>query len=550
MEELYYNINEFANNIADLVRNLRRHGIDAYDKAISTGIELGTPIPHCMREQIRAEFENNEENVWQTTKELNTIQAYQDYLASFPSGNYREEAREAISVLTTTPTIAVETNTVTEANTSDNTWLNVDKTDMDAVKGFIIQYPDSPYYEEALRLLEKNDDDPIKELMEIVKQDNISETQRSTNLLSFLQQRRGKGGLRAILDCIKEDHNFIGADLIKDLIKRGEIKTTQLIYNCNIDREIVDILNGTNSNYAIQITDNNYKTIDKLVLEPSTEVYFWGIPASGKSCALGAILSVANNGDVTTMEQCQGCQGYSYMTYLSNIFQQSRVGKLPEGNPIKGGTYEMAFTLVENETNIAHPITCIDLPGELLEAIFDSNAGLPLRPEEVDAMQTMNLLFNESRTPNKKLHFFVIPYNEEKRLWRNLPQNILLDQVIGYIDKARVFSKDTDGIYILVTKADRLCSEDRVGALTEYVNTNYKGLVEKLKKICRKNEINEGRLGMIPFTVGDVYFNTYCKLNETSAKMVINELLKTEGEGRGRTRLGGFLAKTKKQLKK
>jgi hypothetical protein len=89
-----------------------------------------------------------------------------------------------------------------------------------------------------------------------------------------------------------------------------------------------------------------------------------------------------------------------------------------------------------------------------------------------------------------------------------------------------------------------------VGALTEYVNTNYKGLVEKLKKICRKIEINEGRLGMIPFTVGDVYFNTYCKLNETSAKMVINELLKTEGEGRGRTRLGGFLAKTKKQLKK
>ena len=31
---------------------------------------------------------------------------------------------------------------------------------------------------------------------------------------------------------------------------------------------------------------------------PCTEVYFWGIPSSGKSCALGAILSSAKSGKV------------------------------------------------------------------------------------------------------------------------------------------------------------------------------------------------------------------------------------------------------------
>ena len=41
-----------------------------------------------------------------------------------------------------------------------------------------------------------------------------------------------------------------------------------------------------------------FRTPEKLdrIHKQSTEIYFWGIPSSGKSCALGAILSVAASG--------------------------------------------------------------------------------------------------------------------------------------------------------------------------------------------------------------------------------------------------------------
>lgn len=81
----------------------------------------------------------------------------------------------------------------------------------------------------------------------------------------------------------------------------------------------------------------------------STEVYFWGIPSSGKSCALGAILSVAANGRIArSMDPDTESQGYGYMNYLINLFHDGRIGTLMGGTPIEA-FYEMGFDLVDQE---------------------------------------------------------------------------------------------------------------------------------------------------------------------------------------------------------
>ena len=87
------------------------------------------------------------------------------------------------------------------------------------------------------------------------------------------------------------------------------------------------------------------KKLDK-IHKQSTEIYFWGIPSSGKSCALGAILSVAASGKVAhSMDADTESQGYGYMTKLINLFQNGEIGTLMEGTSVDS-FYEMGFDLV------------------------------------------------------------------------------------------------------------------------------------------------------------------------------------------------------------
>lgn len=114
-----------------------------------------------------------------------------------------------------------------------------------------------------------------------------------------------------------------------------------------------------------------FRTPEKLdrIHKQSTEIYFWGIPSSGKSCALGAILSVAASGRIAkSMDPDTSSQGYGYMTKLIDLFQNGEIGTLLEGTPVDS-FYEMGFDLVDKENRI-HPITCIDMAGELMRCMY------------------------------------------------------------------------------------------------------------------------------------------------------------------------------------
>src|SRR5690554_7303222 len=86
-----------------------------------------------------------------------------------------------------------------------------------------------------------------------------------------------------ILSRIKKEPNFYSHRKINDLIKDKIISKTDLINN-KIPEGVVNLLNESSIDFEL---GDSPASIPK----GYTEVYFWGVPGSGKTTALSAILS-------------------------------------------------------------------------------------------------------------------------------------------------------------------------------------------------------------------------------------------------------------------
>ena len=294
---------------------------------------------------------------------------------------------------------------------------------------------------------------------------------------------RGIVTAEELLAELHKDINLLDAWVIRNLYEK-EILDYDDLPRLGVDNDFIEKLFGNNASAHFDKPD----PIDMINME-STEVYFWGIPSSGKSCALGAILSAANSGEVAkSMHPDVNCQGYGYMTRLSSLFRKNRISVLPPGTPTCS-TYEMAFSLVDENSKV-HPITCIDLAGELVRCMFKQNAGETLRNDEENALDTITKLLN-------------------------------------YIRNYNVFETDTDAIYLLMTKVDKtgLKGEELKRELGRYIRENYGGFYGALKTICETNEINNGVVDIVPFSVGTVCFQDFCKFDPVAANNVVRKLL-------------------------
>ena len=331
---------------------------------------------------------------------------------------------------------------------------------------------------------------------------------------------RGIVTAEELLAELHKDINLLDAWVIRNLYEK-EILDYDDLPRLGVDNDFIEKLFGNNASAHFDKPD----PIDMINME-STEVYFWGIPSSGKSCALGAILSAANSGEVAkSMHPDVNCQGYGYMTRLSSLFRKNRISVLPPGTPTCS-TYEMAFSLVDDNSKV-HPITCIDLAGELVRCMFKQNAGETLRNDEENALDTITKLLHDNRTKNRKIHFFVLEYGAENREYEGLPQSIYLDAALNYIRNYNVFETDTDAIYLLMTKVDKtgLKGEELKRELGRYIRENYGGFYGALKTICETNEINNGVVDIVPFSVGTVCFQDFCKFDPVAANNVVRKLL-------------------------
>lgn len=483
------------------------------------------------RREVKSLLESGDADEWSKAKGLHSVEAVQHYLDTFPNGKFRAEARVLKSELEN----EIQANYL--RTTTDDAWTLVDRTNINELREFIKKYPESNYVNEARSLINSLLLDEIMgvDIDTLVTQINqvptdktaVTQEQRDNKTIALIEKFLSEKKIRKsdFLSKIKDDHNLVSSGVVKRLINSGTLSVEDLM-GIDIDRLFIQkMFNGESA--------QSFSTPDKLdkIHKQSTEIYFWGIPSSGKSCALGAILSVAASGRVAhSMDADTGSQGYGYMTKLINLFQNGEIGTLMEGTSVDS-FYEMGFDLVDKDGKI-HPITCIDMAGELMRCMYKANAGDSMSDTDEVMLDTLTKVLIDNRSTSRKMHIFVIEYGAEDRLYEGLPQRVYLEGAVSYIKNTGIFKKDTDAIYIMITKADKVKNATR-DTFTDYINNKYLGFYNGLEQICKDNEINKGKVEKIAFSLGEVCFQNYCKFNSHPAENVVSLILQRSASFRG-----------------
>lgn len=504
-------------------------------------------FPAKRRKNVQKLIDEREEQDWQQATTANTIDGYRSYLENYPEGKYREEARDRISSLKADASIADEWAQVDKSSVTElrrfvdahpdssfaseaqkmldrlerQVWDEINKDDERALERFIEDHPYSHFAPDAQKLLAELQTEKIKykDLAALIKAK--LRAGRFNDVLDLIRKEISLGKKQNVLTVIKDDNNILPSSAIQELINRGEVSRRDLL-SIGVEKEFLEMLSEPLPAPLAPPSD----TLKKVHRQKTTEVYFWGIPASGKTCALGAIMSVAKTGRVAkSLIMDTNSQAYGYMQRLSALFVKDKASFLPAGTAVSS-ICEMAFDLIDEKNN-EHSVTFIDLAGELVRCMNKYVSREPLNDEQAETLKTATQILSGNRKINTKIHFFVIEYGGEDKKFNGLPQNEYLDTALNYIDNTGIIAKDTDAIFLIVTKVDKMKYEK--GQLHErfweYVDNAYRGFYNHLEHICKRNEINGGKVEIVPFSLGKVCFQSFCLFDDKAASEVLKKIL-------------------------
>lgn len=535
-EQIFDNVGEY--NAKELVDFIKK-GEVTFDELCDYNNTLGDFKPKIRRE-VEELLKNAEPNDWAEAKKANTIDAYQKYLDSYPEGEHRDEARKFKRILEdrlNEDRIEEEKRKKAEREmaaraAAQEGWNRVKKGSKHELESYIRNNQSSPFVKDAEALLADIENgeytcygmEALKNEIRNISSGNTKTADPNGAILEKIKNSLDNNWIDIddILDEIEDDYNFLNAWVVKKLVKERYF-TYRDLEDLGISRSFIQKM-------ANDVEKTRFDSPGPLnqISRLSTEIYFWGIPSSGKSCALGSILSMAGTGEIArTMIKDTSCQGFDYMTRLPLCFnEEGSVSVLPEGTPTLA-TYEMGFDLIDADDKV-HPITCIDFAGELMTCIYKEYANRPLTNQQREALDSLKCVLGDTKSDNRKIHFFVVEYGADGRTYDGIPQKEYLNTVVNYIDRENIFKTSTDAIYLIVTKVDKIKArngEERMAKLKDYITKQYGGFYNGLTAICKKYQINGGKISILPFSLGKVCFQDYCIMKDVYAKNVVEIIL-------------------------
>ncbi len=351
--------------------------------------------------------------------------------------------------------------------------------------------------------------------------------QEAKDRVKFLLEEREKikNQKQGILEIIRRNPNKYSAKEIREFLNKGTISENELRDFCNIPQSAINNLNN------IKAPTLNLGTTPDSIPDGYTEVYFWGYMGSGKTCALGAILHMADKKGYLNIAAGSGNR---YATQLKNIFSDDGVANdfLPAPSPVETTQY-LPFTLNNPNERKSRSVSLIELSGEVFLCFAHKNAEEPFPTQSHE--NTFNSLNNFLKSNNRKVHFFFIDFDRENKPDNSgIKQSDYLAAAANYFTNNDIFGKKTDAIYVVLTKSD-LMLDDSGNPIPkdksiEYAKKhlsgqNYSSFINTLKKNCIKNSINGGKLTVEPFSLGKVYFRDICDFDGYAAANIVDILM-------------------------
>jgi len=535
--------------------NYIKQGVVTYQELMDNGLEQYPDKQKYLSSQMSA----GEQSAWKDAQSANTVDAYDMFAAMFPNSEHAGEAREAL------------------ARMEDTYWLQIQQSMSEqSLNNYKRIYPegkyvaqcdalvsDLPWFEtkkrntiDAYRTYEANNpgqhSEDIRQAIVAIEDNNDwahSAQINTTSAYKSYLEKHPKGQYAAVakdrianrsqnevvIDAIRKDDNTFSTFDLQQKVENGTI-TWDDLREVFSDAQVQAIKDWSDAPVL------PYCKPPKNLLKNSTEIYFWGTKATGKTCAMGAVLSAAKReGRLIPLN----CQHGAYLAQLSNLFASgsgTAICNLPPSTQ-KDSISELNMELVDDKDR-KHKVTFIDLAGEMVTGIYKLQNGIALLESE---QETVNQIMSYLDNPhNNKIHFFVLEYGAANREVKELSgmgymgvyQIDVLTSIAQFLDQKGGLRKSTVGVYGLVTKSDKIDTElgtkpdERPKLAHEYVESDLTAFWRAIKIACDRANVKDVKT--ISFSIGDVFAQNLCVFDGSDSKKIINRLLlKTPVEPRG-----------------
>jgi len=513
----------------DSLLNYIRNGIVTFQELQEAGLNEGKI------NAITQKLIEEESALWSSTLMLNSCEAFRDYLSTSQLNLHTHEALAKIREFDECKWIAVQNpiskeslntylnefpdgNHIVECRSllEDIPWLETKrKNTIEAYHKYIEQNPGKHNGEAHAAILAIKDDNAWENACVLATTSAFRDyTNQFPNGKHFAEaQARLNSGAAGeqFLIALKNDPNAYMAFDIQQRVGNGVVSWSEI--------ESIFGFEKTNAIRNFQIPSQLPNAIAPDELQPnSTEVYFWGTPGSGKTCALGTIISNAKRRGIIEPLQCEGLH---YLNLLSNIFLGNDICTLPDSTQVDN-IQEMVMNLFDDKKK-PHKLTLVDLAGELFRTVYRNDNNLPVAPVKKAALEKAVSYLKDRR--NQKIHFFVVEYGAHDKKWEGLSMSDYLNHMIQFLKREKVFTKSTVGVYVLVTKCDKMeCDvNDRPRLAYEYVKQYLPDFWNILDRSRNAAAIKD--LKTLAFSIGDVFAQQLCAFDGADTNKVIDKLL-------------------------
>lgn len=261
----------------------------------------------------------------------------------------------------------------------------------------------------------------------------------------------------------------------------------------------------------------------------NTDVYFFGVSGSGKTCVLAGLMSLTGQLGFRFDPKGPGGGG-NYAMELRNYARTSMLPPATDQNYI-----QVIDAEINDEENHLHKISLIEMSGEKTAQFAAIN-----NPTELADLGpgAAGLLSND----NDKVIFFVIDPTNEKNVemgagsqqW--VMQSDVLNCVSSLLSKNKNLMKKVKAIHLILTKSDTL-GDFIDGDVLQNVLTaqGYHAVLQDIKSICEKYDINKQtgfHAGLYPFCVGKFMPGDVYTFDETDSLKILRVIQKNSGRQR------------------
>lgn len=352
-----------------------------------------------------------------------------------------------------------------------------------------------------------------------------------------------------IIQALKKDRNAIAVEDIKTALKDKVITEEDLRSKVEFSNAMINAI----KNYNQKNPPRDEGKKEKRLPPCFTEVYFWGLRNTGKTCAIGATLGyLKKSGHIKTTF---GGYGEDYLNYLCSVFDINKtIVSLPDRTDLNELPI-MPLVFEDKDTQLLHRIAFIDVAGEVFSSIYKKMKKIQISSEEEAAIKAFEKILKNGY--NRKIHFFIVEYGDDSEYRFDERDNNPKRKSEVMYELARYFAgENPDGtkrkggenifntssvsMNILVTKCDRIGEDDtprkRLKRAQEFVEpTKYKEeMIDKEKRGWEKavDEINtisckahSGYLNAHVFSIGEIYAKKLCVFNPTDAASIVQEII-------------------------